>query len=236
MEFKNYEILVSLLPWLSSDKNFNIEKYLSKANKKIASDKSIIFSQGDITNHIYYIKKGTIKISSLTNDGREKIYLFQTEGTFAGLVGLYHAYPSNAFDIAVGECELYEFSVDDFKEMLKNDFALQEAITEMLAKTIRILIGTLASITFNTAKAKVCGLIYLLALKYGKETDKGILIDINLRHEDIASIYSLHRVTVTKIFQTLHDEGIIFKDKNSSVTVFKMEKLLELAEFSNFDN
>ncbi len=235
MDFKNKEMLISLLPWLSNDKEINIEKYLKNATRKIVLDKSIIFSQGDVTNHVYYIKKGTIKISALTNDGKEKIYLFQTAGTFAGIVGLYHAYPSNAFDIAVGECELYEFSVEEFKNILKTDFILQEVVTEMLSKTIRILIGTLTSMTFSTASEKVCSLVYLLAIKYGKETENGILIDINLRHEDIASIYSLHRVTVTKIFQTLHDEGIISKDKNSSVTVFNMDKLLELSGFDNLE-
>ncbi len=235
MDIKKQETLISLLPWLSCESVVDIEKHLKKATKRIINDKSIIISQGDVTGSIFYIKRGTVKIASLTDDGKEKIYLFQTEGTFAGIVGLYHSYPSNAFDVAVGECELYEFSVKDFKEMLRTDFQLQEVISQMLAKTIRILIATLNSITFNSAEQRVCGLVYLLAIKYGKQTPNGILIDINLRHEDIASIFSLHRVTVTKIFQTLHDEGIISKDKNSSVTVFNMDKLLLLSDFNSLN-
>ncbi len=235
MDFKKQDSLISLLPWLSCETAIDMDKYLKKASKRIINDKSIIISQGDVTASVFYIKKGTVKIASLTDDGKEKIYLFQTEGTFAGIVGLYHSYPSNAFDVAVGECELYEFSVDVFKEMLKNDFQLQEFISQMLSKTIRILIATLGNMTFNTAEQRVCGLVYLLAIKYGKETANGVLIDINLRHEDIASIFSLHRVTVTKIFHTLHEEGIISKEKNSSVTVYDMRKLLLLSDFNSIN-
>ncbi len=224
--------LISLLPWVISDMDkAHVETIIKHGTKRTVLAGNTILHQGDIAEYIYYINKGTVKISSITHDGREKIYLFQSAGTFAGVVTLYHNYPSNAYDVAVEDCELYAIETSAFKSLLKNDPYLQEIIMETFAKIVRILIGELHSITFKTAEQKVCGLIYLIAARYGKATSQGIFIDMNMRHEDIASIYSLHRVTVTKIFQHLHDSNIIIKDKNTTITVVNMNELHNLAAF-----
>ncbi|MBD2559414.1 Crp/Fnr family transcriptional regulator [Nostoc sp. UIC 10607] len=52
-----------------------------------------------------------------------------------------------------------------------------------------------------------------LSKKFGRDVDKGKLIDLNITHQDIAEVLNTTRVTVTRILQQFEEEGTVFRHK-----------------------
>ncbi|BAY75843.1 Crp/Fnr family transcriptional regulator [Nostoc linckia NIES-25] len=52
-----------------------------------------------------------------------------------------------------------------------------------------------------------------LSEKFGRDTDKGKLIDLNITHQDIAEVLNTTRVTITRLLQQFEEEGTILRHK-----------------------
>ncbi|AVH70904.1 Crp/Fnr family transcriptional regulator [Nostoc sp. 'Lobaria pulmonaria (5183) cyanobiont'] len=52
-----------------------------------------------------------------------------------------------------------------------------------------------------------------LSKKFGRDVDKGKLIDLNVTHQDIAEVLNTTRVTVTRLLQQLEEEGTVLRHK-----------------------
>ncbi|WP_392533033.1 Crp/Fnr family transcriptional regulator [Nostoc sp. C117] len=52
-----------------------------------------------------------------------------------------------------------------------------------------------------------------LSEKFGRDIDKGKLIDLNITHQDIAEVLNTTRVTVTRLLQQFEEEGTVLRHK-----------------------
>jgi CRP-like cAMP-binding protein len=52
-----------------------------------------------------------------------------------------------------------------------------------------------------------------LSEKFGRDVQKGKLIDLNVTHQDIAEVLNTTRVTVTRLLQQLEEEGTVLRHK-----------------------
>ncbi|MHC5725553.1 MAG: Crp/Fnr family transcriptional regulator [Nostoc sp.] len=56
-----------------------------------------------------------------------------------------------------------------------------------------------------------------LSEKFGRDVDKGKLIDLNVTHQDIAEVLNTTRVTVTRLLQQLESEGTVLRHKRQII-------------------
>ncbi|MBW4452124.1 MAG: Crp/Fnr family transcriptional regulator [Nostoc indistinguendum CM1-VF10] len=59
-----------------------------------------------------------------------------------------------------------------------------------------------------------------LSEKFGRDVDKGKLIDLNVTHQDIAEVLNTTRVTVTRLLQQLEEEGTVLRYKRRIILRF----------------
>ncbi len=52
-----------------------------------------------------------------------------------------------------------------------------------------------------------------LSEKFGRDIDKGKLIDLNITHQDTAEVLNTTRVTITRLLQQFEEEGVIVRHK-----------------------
>lgn len=56
-----------------------------------------------------------------------------------------------------------------------------------------------------------------LSEKFGRDLEKGKLIDLNVTHQDISEVLNTTRVTITRLLQKFEQEGKILRHKRSIV-------------------
>lgn len=221
---------ISLLPWINNNHSAqSLKKYISLAKFKIFKKGEILSKQGEVCNEIMYLSKGTVKVSLINSNGMEKIFWYNISDSLICEVPFFHEYESNASIVAVTDCCVYRFSREIFREILKGHPDIYIDMGKNMAEKIRILCHQIAEISFSKPEKQICRFLYYFAKKYGKKNSEFINITLNISHEEIASINSLHRVTVTKVLTILKKENILNRDKNGNIIIYDMENLKKYA-------
>jgi CRP-like cAMP-binding protein len=150
---------------------FNVEAFLASAGlrRKIVEYPrgATIFTQGDPCSHVLYIQKGTVKLSVLSESGREAVVAMLGAGEFFG-EGCLAGQP-----VRMGTAQATTDSVillvqkNRMVRLLRTQRAMSDRfITHMLARNIRIEEDLIDQL-FNSSEKRLARTLLLLA-RYGK--------------------------------------------------------------------
>ncbi len=198
--------------------NFNLFDCLSKEEKMRLSDmtrmqeatsKQIIFLPQDPSNSLYFLKKGRVKISSYSDDGREITHAFLGPGELFGELALTGPGSREMIAETTEEALVCSVNADDFEKILEENPCLNLRITKLIGLRLKRVNMRLRRLWFKSAPERVIALLQDLMGDYGEEDSKGIMIKLKLTHQDMASLAATSRQTVTSTLSDLEKRGII---------------------------
>ena len=111
---------------------FDIKVFLAKANggKTIVEYRTSesIFVQGDTANAIFYIKKGKVKLTVLSDEGKEAVVAILKEADFFGEGCLAGQQVRMATAVAISECSLMKLEKATVIRLLHEEPSFSETI------------------------------------------------------------------------------------------------------------
>jgi CRP-like cAMP-binding protein len=127
-----------------------------------------IFSQGEPADCVFYVLKGEIKVSVLSEQGREAVVALLGKNEFCGEGCLAGQNRRIATAIAINECELLRIEKDAIMRTLNKEPAFAEMfVAHLLLRTIRVE-EDLVDQLFNSSEKRLARALLLLA-NFGKE-------------------------------------------------------------------
>ena len=151
---------------------FDPKVFLATANggrslSKYQKDK-VIFSQGDPADAVFYIQKGQVKITVVSEQGKEAIVAVLGPGEFCGEGCLAGQPRRMARAEAMTECEIMRLEKAALIRVLHKEPAFSEMfVSHLLARTIRVE-ADLVDQLFNSSEKRLARALLLLA-NFGKE-------------------------------------------------------------------
>jgi CRP/FNR family transcriptional regulator, cyclic AMP receptor protein len=134
----------------------------------IYHERQPVFAQGDPADALFYIHKGKIKISVVSDQGKEAVVAILAHGHFFGegcLVGQTHRM---AAATAMTECTIAKLEKPVVVKVLQDEPAFSELfIAYLLARNVRME-SDLVDQLFNSSEKRLARLLLLLA-NFGKE-------------------------------------------------------------------
>ena len=128
---------------------------------------AVIFAQGDAATDVFYIQKGTVKLSVVSRSGKEAVVAVLGQGDFFG-EGCLAAQPRRiATASAMSMATVLMVEKPQMLEMLHTQTALAERfLAHMLARNIRVE-EDLVDQLFNSSEKRLARALLLLA-NFGK--------------------------------------------------------------------
>lgn len=71
------------------------------------------------------------------------------------------------------------------------------------------VLDIMEQLMFNSVYEKVIGLLLIFAQRFGKRKSRGVVLDVKLTHQDVASFIGAIRETVSVEMQSLKKKGLI---------------------------
>lgn len=187
--------------------------------------KTILFSEGDPLDRLYFIKEGFVKLYRLSEDGKETTIYPYGPGDVLGLRAL----------TSKDKCAKHNAeSITDIKVMTLShqeffDICINQP--EYLVDLVHLCLGRLlytetrleAFITTDTVSRVAIFLTYCIK-RFGKATDGEAVLPIVLTHQLIAEFIGSVRETVTVALNRLANEKIL-KIKKGNITILNPEAL-----------
>jgi CRP/FNR family transcriptional regulator, cyclic AMP receptor protein len=174
-----------------------------------------IFSQGDIADTIFFIQKGKVKITVLSEHGKEAIVAILPEGQFFGEGCLDGAKLRTATSHAMEDCLITSITKTAMLAILGREPKFSAFfIGYLLSRNSRIE-DDLIDQLFNSSERRLARLLLLLA-DFGKEGG-GAPVAITLSQETLAEMIGTTRSRVSFFMNKFRKQGFI--DYNGKIEV-----------------
>jgi CRP/FNR family cyclic AMP-dependent transcriptional regulator len=193
---------------------FNAQAFLNSAGvaRTIVEfqTKDTIFSQGDICKDVMYIQKGSVKLSVVSNTGKEAVVAMLKPGDFVGEGGLAGQPVRMATATAATPVTLLVVGLKEMTRVLHTEHALSDHfITYVLKRTIRVE-EDLVDQLFNSSEKRLARTLLLLA-RYGKQ-DRPQFVLPKVSQETLAGMIGTTRSRVNFFMNKFHKLGFINYD------------------------
>lgn len=178
---------------------------------RIKSKFSHIYNPGDLSDQVYFLAKGTVKISTHSSDGKEVIKsLIHPTAMFGelGLIGETHR--ADFAHALKEEVHLYVLKVEDFKKLMRSNFKLSEKVMELFGSRLIKAENKLESLIFKDARTRIVDFIKESVSNRGRKIGFEMLLKHSLTHQDIANITCTSRQTVTLVLNELRKSDLIY--------------------------
>jgi len=184
----------------------------------------IIFIEGEYGNELYFIKKGSVKISKLLEDGSEKILHFLKEGDIFAEVLLLGGgeYPATAEAIEDAEIGIIENEL--LEELLRKNGEITLKILKVMAERLRRAQYHIRDLALRDAYGRLTSVLLDLGEEYGEKTQRGVKISLKLSQQQLANLVGTSRETVARILGVWRKEGII-KVNNQFIEILDINRL-----------
>jgi CRP/FNR family cyclic AMP-dependent transcriptional regulator len=164
-----------------------------------------IVEEGLPGDYMYIIREGRVKVTKLSDDGREKILEFLDEGAFVGEMALFERAPRSASVKTLTPVRLLALSRTDFIGTLRKSPDLAMAVIQELSRRLRTINEQASALSFQRVKDRTKGLLERLAREpYGDGSRRRTP---SLTHQQIADMIGTSRETVTRVVKELKTDG-----------------------------
>ena len=189
-----------------ADAGITIEKY--GKNQKV-------FSQGDVADSIFFIQRGKVKITVLSEHGKEAILGILAEGQFFGEACLERAELRTSTSQAMEECLITSLTRAAMLAALNAEPKFSQFfIAYLLSRNTRIE-DDLIDQLFNSSERRLARLLLLLA-NVGKEGGAAP-VPVALSQETLAEMIGTTRSRVSFFMNKFRKKGFI--DYNGKIEV-----------------
>lgn len=218
-----------VLGTLSSGLRLDMRDFPDLKERHLARGDYLFHTSGSFES-LYAVRSGMLKVSVLTEDGREQITGFFLPGDLVGLdsVGLrHHASSAAALDETI-VCEL-PFSV--LERHGQSVPRIQAALFRMLSGQIRREQSTLLLLGSLRAEERLAQFLIDMSERVHTDAQCGTAIGMPMTREEIGSYLGLKLETVSRTLSKMHREGLIEVVKRG-VHIREFNKLRLLAGLS----
>jgi CRP/FNR family cyclic AMP-dependent transcriptional regulator len=190
---------------------FNAQAFLAKvgAGRTHGEHRShqVVFSQGDAADSIFYIHKGKVKLTVVSNQGKEAVIAILGNGEFFGEGCLAGQIKRMATSTTMSACTVTRLEKAAAIRVLRNEPAFSEMFLQhLLARSIRIE-EDLVDQLFNSSEKRLARVLLLLA-NFGKEGKPETAI-AKMSQETLAEIVGTTRSRVSFFMNKFRKLGFI---------------------------
>jgi len=170
--------------------------------------KQILFSQGDAADAVFYIQSGKVKLTVVSQQGKEAVLALLEPGSFFGEGCLAGQLVCMATATTVENATLVRIEKPAMIRVLHNEPAFSELfLAYMLTRNIRIQ-EDLVDQLFNSSEKRLARILLLMA-HFGKEGKPEVVIP-KLSQETLAEMIGTTRSRVSFFMNKFRKMGFVY--------------------------
>lgn len=169
---------------------------------------STIFSEGDASTSVFILKKGRVKLISVSGKGTQTILrILKPNDVFGELFLAQEKRPFTA--IAIEEVLATVIPRESFLVLLSSVPTIALNFVRLLSRRLVKVEKELAEFSHTWSYNRLANVLLDLCREHGKETPLGTHIELRLTHEDLANLIGTTRETVTVQLNKFERMGIL---------------------------
>lgn len=178
---------------------------------------------------VFYILSGLIKAYDITKYGEENLLIIRKEGEILGLTWAVTGDDRHIIYAALARTELLQISREQFTDFVRGNPQAALPLLDMLVDMYRVHSERILNLEYRTVRERLVSFLLSNARRFGRQTPEGMVLDVPLRHQDIASSISATRETTGRELSALERQGLL-SSAQSIITLKDMDRLRKFLE------
>lgn len=202
-----------------------LEKFFSQF-KTIHYKKGETFLRpGEMPQGINFLKKGYVRLYSLSSEGQDLTLVLYKPGDFFPVVWSFTGTPSFYYFEALSPVEIQRARREEFGKFIDENIDVFKEVNYHIIHRFQMALKRMEYLVFGKANTKLASILLICGRDFGIDTSKGREIQIPFAHKDIASLVGLTRETVSLELKKFEKMKLI--GYNGRHIVIRNEKALE---------
>lgn len=200
-------------------------KYINSRQKLTFHKGEIAFDENENPNGVYFIEKGTMKLSKMGVYGKEHILRFIKDGDLVGYRSVLIGETFKAKAEAMTDVQATFVPKDIFLHLLEIDSKLSFAMLQKFAYELGESSNTITFLAQKTVRERLAEILLLLEQKLG--TDPEGYIKISLTREEIANLIGTATESAIRLISEFKQDHLI-ETEGRNIKILNHEKLIKL--------
>jgi CRP-like cAMP-binding protein len=184
-------------------------QFLRLGNHRAFARGDVIIAENDRGTEVYVIISGFVRVVNHTATGEQAMIAIRTSGDVVGELAALDGKPRTSTAIAASPTTVRVIDGPTFRAFTGRNPAVADAVARSVVAKLRSATRYRTETGKASVLTRVARVLEHLADSYGRTVSHGVLLDIPLPQQDLASLVATSPKGVARAYKELRDAGAI---------------------------
>jgi CRP/FNR family cyclic AMP-dependent transcriptional regulator len=201
-----------------------VELFREHGSRQTFRKGDFVIRPGESPPGIFYIYHGLVKAYDITKYDEENLLIIRKEDELFPLIWGITGQERHVIYQALAPTITWQITRDIFLEFIETRPEALAPLLDMTLEMYRLHSERILNLEYRTVRERIISFLLTMSQRFGKETEEGLLIEVPLRHQDIASSVNATRETASRELAMLERKGLL-KNKQSLIYLIDIDGL-----------
>lgn len=168
-----------------------------------------IIRPGDPPHGVFYIYQGLVKAYDITKYNEENMLIIRKQDEIFPLIWAINGKQHDIIYKAMLPTTTWQVSRKAFIEFIEGSADALTPLLDMTMEMYRLHSQRILNLEYRTVRERLISFLLNMSERFGKQTEDGLLIEVPLRHQDIASSINATRETTSRELSAMERKGLL---------------------------
>lgn len=169
----------------------------------------LIIRPGETPQGVFYIYEGLVKAYDITKYHEENLLIIRKDGELFPLIWGLTGQERHVSYQALAPTVTWRISREAFHHFITKHPDTLAPLLDMTIEMYRMHGDRIVNLEYRSVRERIISFLLTMSQRFGKDVEDGVLIDVPLRHQDIASSVNATRETTSRELSGLERKGLI---------------------------
>ena len=186
-----------------------------------------IIRPGESPTHIFYIESGLVKAFNISKYSEENLLIIRKPHEIFALIWTITGKGRSIIYQTLTPTKVYRIDRNEFNAFLKENTDALYPFIDLITDQYRIHSERVLNLEYRSVRERLASFLLTMAQRFGKLAPNGLIIDVPLKQQDIASSINASRETTSREIGILERKGLI-KNTHHIITIVDKKALKNL--------
>jgi CRP-like cAMP-binding protein len=183
-----------------------------------------IIRPGESPSAVFYIESGLVKAYDITKYGEDNLLIVRKEHEIFPLIWAITGQERHVIYEALSPVTVWRLDRQEYLSFIETHSEVLAPLLDMTVEMYRIHSERIINLEYRSVRERLISFLITMSNRFGKKTDDGVVIEVPLKQQDIASSINASRETTSRELTVLERKGLI-SNKQPIITLKDIEAL-----------
>lgn len=186
-----------------------VELFKLRGRKQTYRKGDFIIRPGETPPGIFYVHDGLVKAYDITKYNEENLLIIRKADEIFPLIWAITGQERSVIYQTLAPTTTWQLSRRVFLDFVKDNPETLAPLMDMTIEMYRLHSERILNLEYRSVRERIISFLLTMGQRFGKPTADGLLIEVPLRHQDIASSINSTRETTSRELSALERKGLL---------------------------